>query len=42
MTVASFTGDSLTIVIGGYGSEERHVFTRDPKLSGAATNKPGS
>ena len=30
LKVASFTGDSLTIVITGYGSEEKHVFTRAP------------
>jgi hypothetical protein len=41
MNVASFTGESLTLVFGGYGSEERHVFTRDPKFSAGAST-PGS
>jgi hypothetical protein len=42
MNVASFTGDSLTIVFGGYGSEERHVFTRAPEVSREVANKPRS
>jgi hypothetical protein len=33
LDVASFTGDSLTIVISGYGSQEKHVFTRRPTES---------
>lgn len=30
LEVASFTGDSLTLVISGNGSQEKHVFTRAP------------
>jgi len=28
MKIASFTGDALTVVITGYGSEERRTYTR--------------
>jgi hypothetical protein len=28
--VASFTGEMLTLVVTGYGSEERHVYKRAP------------
>ena len=31
LKVASFTGDSLTLVISGYGSQESHTYKRDPK-----------
>ena len=30
LEVASFTGDSLTLVLSGFGSQEKHVFTRAP------------
>ena len=32
LKVESFTGDSLTIAISGYGGQERHVFTRAPSV----------